>query len=100
MRHANATRARYPFRRDRLPSPAAYYAEQGLQLRGNGEWRSAFCPFHGDTRPSLRVRLESGGFRCMACGARGGDVLAFHMQRYGLSFKEAARALGAWEGRP
>ena len=34
----------------------------------------------------------------MTCGAKGGDVLAFHMQRHGLRFIEAARALGAWEG--
>jgi hypothetical protein len=33
----------------------------------------------------------------MACCAKGGDVLAFHMQRYGLSFIDAAKALGAWE---
>jgi hypothetical protein len=44
------------------------------------------------------VQLDTGGFRCMACGAHGGDVLAFHMQRYGLAFIEAAKALGAWEG--
>jgi hypothetical protein len=33
----------------------------------------------------------------MACSAHGGDVLAFHRQRYRLSFKAAAQALGAWE---
>jgi DNA primase len=69
-----------------------------LKLIRSGEWRSAVCQFHDDTRPSLRVRLDTGGFRCMACGAHGGDVLAFHMQRYGLTFIEAAKALGAWEG--
>jgi hypothetical protein len=85
------------FVRERLPSPAEYYREQGLKLTGGSEWKSALCPFHRDTQPSLRVRLENGSFRCMVCGAHGGDVLAFHMQRYGLRFIEAARALGAWE---
>jgi hypothetical protein len=33
----------------------------------------------------------------MVCGAYGGDLLAFHMRRYGLRFIDAARALGAWE---
>jgi hypothetical protein len=33
----------------------------------------------------------------MACGAAGGDVLAFHRRRHGMTFIEAARALGAWE---
>lgn len=100
MKRANATRAhhtrRFAFQRDRLPSPVTYYAEQGLPLSGRGAWRSALCPFHRDTRPSLRVRVETGAFRCMVCGAHGGDVLAFHMQRHGLRFIEAAKALDAW----
>ena len=85
------------FRRDRLPRPSDYFPEQGLKLTGGGEWKNAICVFHQDTRPSLRVRLDTGGFSCMSCGAKGGDVLAFHMKRHGLSFMEAAKALGAWD---
>lgn len=96
MRHVQLTR-QLPFRRDLLPTPVEYYRSQGLKLTGRGEWKNALCPFHNDTRPSLRIRLDSGGFRCMVCGAHGGDVLAFHMQRYGLSFRQAAQQLGAWE---
>ncbi len=101
MRYAHPTRGTRPsfaFKRNRLPIPAEYYTGQGLKLIGGGEWKNAVCPFHQDTRPSLRVRLDTGAFRCMVCGAHGGDVLAFHMQRYGLRFIEAAKALGAWEG--
>ena len=90
-------RLAFAFRRDRLPDPAEYYRQQGLKLLGGGKWKSAVCPFHNDTKPSLRVQLDAGGFCCMACGTHGGDVLAFHMQRHGLLFIEAARALGAWE---
>jgi DNA primase len=85
------------FNKSRLPNPSEYFAHQGLQLTGGGEWRNTQCCFHDDHNPSLRVRLESGGFCCMACGAHGGDVLSFHMQRHGLSFIEAAKELGAWE---
>ncbi len=84
------------FIRSNLQRPANYFKEQGLKLTGGGEWKDALCPFHDDHNPSLRVRLDSGGFKCMACGAHGGDVLSFHMRRYGLSFKQAARDLGAW----
>ena len=84
------------FRRDLLPDPAKYFAEQGFRLIGGGEWRSTKCPFHDDRDPSLRVRLESGSFCCMVCGEKGGDVLAFHQKRYGQGFKEAAMSLGAW----
>lgn len=101
MRRANPTRGHqrsaFAFKRNLLPSPAEYYREQGLKLIGGGEWKSAVCPFHNDTKPSLRVRIENGAFRCMVCGAHGGDVLAFHMQRYGLRFIDAVKRLGAWE---
>lgn len=90
-------RPAFPFRRDLLPNPVTYYREQGLKLGGGGAWKSALCPFHSDATPSLRVRIETGAFRCMVCGAHGGDVLAFHMRRHGLRFIDAARALGAWE---
>lgn len=84
------------FERKRLPDPLGYFQSAGLQLIGRGRWRSALCPFHDDHSPSLRVNAETGAFRCMACGAHGGDVLAFHRARYGLSFAQAARDLGAW----
>ena len=86
------------FDRNRLPNPAAYFQAQGIKLFGGGEWKNALCPFHPDTRPSLRVRLDSGSFRCMACGVHGGDVLAFHMLRNKLAFVDAAKELGAWGG--
>lgn len=97
MRNATPTRGCFGFRRDRLPNPSEYYQGQGLQLTGRGEWQNAVCPFHKDTHPSLRVRIDNGAFRCMVCGVHGGDVLAFHMQRHGLRFVEAAKALGTWK---
>ncbi|MGB9153131.1 MAG: CHC2 zinc finger domain-containing protein [Alphaproteobacteria bacterium] len=88
------------FRKDKLPNPPTYFASEGLRLVGAGEWRSGLCPFHSDKSPSLRVNIKSGGWRCMACGAHGGDVLAFHMMRHQLRFLEAAKALGALEVQP
>ena len=84
------------FHRELLPNPGQYFREQGLKLTGGGEWKSALCPFHSDTRPSLRLRLDSGGFICMVCGTKGGNVLDFHMKLYNLGFISAAKALGAW----
>src|SRR5690242_12491398 len=88
---ARSSRRSY-FRHDQLPSAKSYFEAQGLKVNGGGEWKSAICPFHKDTKPSLRLRLDTGSFRCMVCGTHGGDVLAFHMQRYGLGFVEAAKA--------
>jgi DNA primase len=84
------------FLRKNLPSSITYYENQGIKLKGGGAWRDAVCPFHSDTKPSLRVNIEKGGYRCMVCGAHGGDVLAFHMHKHGLNFVDACKELGAW----
>ena len=84
------------FVRELLPEPCGYFEREGVRLIGRGHWRSALCPFHNDSRPSLRVNVETGAYRCMACGAKGGDVLDYHRARHGLSFVQAAHDLGAW----
>jgi hypothetical protein len=88
------------FRHELLPVPIAYYQKEGLKLVGRGEWRSALCPFHKDRSPSLRIHIATGAFRCMACGEKGGDVLAFHRLLYSLGFVAAAKDLGAWAEVP
>ena len=89
------------FRRDRLPDAVGYFEGEGVSLTGPGRWKSGPCRFHGGS-DSLRVNVQSGAWRCMNCGAKGGDVLAYAMQLHGLDFVEAARALGAYadDGRP
>lgn len=84
------------FVRSLLPSSIIYYQSQDIILKGTGAWRDAICPFHPDTKPSLRINVERGAYRCMVCGAHGGDVLAFHMHKQGLNFVEACKQLGAW----
>ena len=83
------------FIRDRLPDAVEYFDSEGVLLRGPGRWKTGPCHFHGGS-DSLRVNVQSGGWCCMACGIKGGDVLAYAMQRHRLDFVEAARSLGAY----
>jgi DNA primase len=84
--------------REWLPEPITYYTTTaGLKLTGRRAWRQTLCVFHDEHNPSLSINVDTGGFCCHACGTKGGDVLDFHRSRYGLAFKEAAQALGAWE---
>ncbi|MCP4600904.1 MAG: hypothetical protein GY847_10310 [Proteobacteria bacterium] len=92
-----STRRRFGLNRSLLPSVESYFTSQNMELIGRGIWRSTLCPFHNDTRPSLRINIESGGYRCMSCGMHGRDVIDFHRARYGLQFKEACADLRAWE---
>ena len=91
-----------PIERDRMPDPRSYYEAEGLKLSKGHKWVTTACNFHQGS-DSMRINLQSGAFVCMAgCGARGGDVLAYHMAAHGMEFVEAAKALGCWieDGRP
>ena len=87
------------FERKKLPDPVSYYESQGLIFQGSGPapWRTTECRFHGGS-DSMRIKVGSGAFVCMACGARGGDVLAYEMAVHGIGFVQAAKQMGAWTG--
>ena len=89
------------FKKDQLPEPIGYFESQSLTLSKHGKWRTTACKFHGGS-DSMRVNVASGGYICMSCGVKGGDVLAYHMAAHKLDFIKAAKALGAWQedGKP
>lgn len=85
------------FIKDRLPDPISYYEGEGLKLQGKGKWRTGGCIFHGGS-DSMRINTGTGGWICMSCNAKGGDVLAYHMAAHQTDFIGAAINLGAWQG--
>ena len=89
------------FDRDKLPDPVSYFEGIGLALKGPGRWKTTRCNFHGGS-DSMRVNTATGGWICMACLAKGGDIVSFEMQLAGVEFVQAAKALGAWtdDGQP
>lgn len=92
------------FIRDRLPDAVDYYTgTASLKLIGpsRSKWKTTACEFHGGS-DSMRIHVERGAFICMSCGAKGGDVLAYHMAVHGFGFVDAAKALGAYQedGKP
>ena len=85
--------------RGSLPTPVRYLRERALLAgKRRGEWASIYCPAHksgAEAHPSLRVSLGDGHFRCMTCGAKGGDIIALHRLLTGCGFAQAVRELGA-----
>ena len=64
----------------------------GLKLDRHG---NALCPFHGDSNKSLKVYSDPGrGWHCFGCH-RGGTVIDFAMEWYGIDFKQAVVRLDA-----
>ncbi|EXJ14594.1 CHC2 zinc finger domain-containing protein [Imhoffiella purpurea] len=79
-----------------LPASAYYRRELPTMphTRHAGWVDGGLCPFHDDQhRGNFRVNLDTGAFCCFSCGAKGGDILAFHQRRHGLDFPETIRDL-------
>ncbi len=75
------------FYRAELPGMPQPRRETGWAIGG-------LCPFHRDhCAGSFRVNLDTGAFKCFACGANGQDVIAFLRLRDGLTFPEALNVL-------
>lgn len=84
------------FDRNLLPKPEIYYKEYFPNLKVKAGWISVRCPFHNERNPSLSINLVSGGFKCHACNARGGDILDFQRLYHHQTFHQAVTSLGAW----
>lgn len=90
------------FNREALPTPAVVLRKLSITLSSKvnpaGYW-TLRCPFHKggqEDHPSLNIHAANGHYKCHACGAKGGDTLAFYMAVTGKHFADAARDLGAW----
>jgi DNA primase len=68
-----------------------------IPLKKLGRAWKALCPFHDEKTPSFTVNHERQTFKCFGCG-KGGDVFVWLMEREGLAFPEAVRALAAERG--
>lgn len=86
--------------RGSLPTPLHYLTERGLHKgKQRGQWVTIRCPAHksgAEDHPSMRVSVFDGHFKCHACGAKGGDLVALHRLITGLGFRDAVRDM---EGR-
>lgn len=63
-----------------------------LTLKAKGREYVGLCPFHDDSRPSMRVSPAKQIFKCFACGA-GGDVFSFIEKYHNMEFRESLEYL-------
>ena len=66
-------------------------------LKKAGRNHLGLCPFHAEKTPSFTVSQEKQIFYCFGCHT-GGNVFSFLMQREGLSFPDAVRAVAGKYG--
>ncbi len=58
-----------------------------LDLKKNGAYYKALCPFHDDTKPTLTISQPKQIFKCFACGKSGNSI--DFLMNLGLNFKQA-----------
>jgi DNA primase len=69
-------------------------AHYDIAHTGRGAARSALCPFHKDTKPSLKIELERKIFHCFGCDAKG-NILDFVALIEDQPLPKAAQLLAA-----
>lgn len=63
-----------------------------ISLTKRGANLEAICPFHADTKPSLKVNDAKGLYKCFACSA-GGDAITFVKEYKKIEFIEALKEI-------
>lgn len=56
------------------------------------------CPFHEDQKPSFVIYKQTNSFYCFSSCGIGGDVIAFAMKLFNISFIDAVKKLGGYNG--
>ena len=80
-----------------LTSPSVVLDVLGIKYKLSIAGLGVHCPFHKggkEHNPSLLMNTKYGHYKCFACGAKGGDVIAFYRAVTGAGFVEALKALG------
>src|ERR1043165_7958259 len=70
-----------------------------MPLSKKGANLEGLCPFHPDSKPSLKVNDAKGMYKCFVCG-EGGDAITFVMKFKALEFVEALREISGILGLP
>jgi DNA primase len=68
-----------------------------VELKKAGARYKACCPLHNEKTPSMVVTPNKNSFHCYGCG-KGGDGIAFVMEKENLPFYEAVKAIAAQHG--
>lgn len=80
-------------------TPVSLVLSNYITLNKRGTNLEAICPFHSDTKPSLKVNDNKGMYKCFACGA-GGDSITFVMAYKRIEFLDALREISGILGIP
>lgn len=86
--------------KDRIKeTPVSVVISHYMSLNKKGSNLEGLCPFHPDTKPSMKVNDAKGMYKCFVCGA-GGDAITFVKDFKRLEFVDTLREIAGLLGLP
>ncbi len=86
--------------KDRIrETPISTVISHYMSLNKKGANLEGLCPFHPDSKPSLKVNDAKGMFKCFVCGA-GGDAITFVKDFTKVEFVDALKDIAGKIGIP
>lgn len=86
--------------KDRIrETPISTILSHYIPLNKKGANLEGLCPFHPDSKPSLKVNDAKGMFKCFVCGA-GGDAITFVKDFTKVEFVDALKDIAGRIGLP
>jgi DNA primase len=75
-------------------TPISHIVSFYHSISRKGQNFEAICPFHSDTKPSLKINDDKKIYKCFACGA-GGDAIRFVMDYQSIEFIDAVKEISS-----
>lgn len=69
-----------------------FYSQYLPELKVKGEDLHGLCPFHNEKNPSFGIKIKTGQYKCLSCGATG-NAWTFLQEYKGMSKEDATQTI-------
>lgn len=82
---------------DRLVDWKQFYSQYLPGLKVKGDELHGLCPFHNEKNPSFGIKIKTGQYKCLSCGANG-NAWTFLQEFKGMTKEQATKVIMEFAG--
>nr|WP_092074970.1 DUF927 domain-containing protein [Dendrosporobacter quercicolus]NSL49598.1 DUF927 domain-containing protein [Dendrosporobacter quercicolus DSM 1736]SDN24309.1 Uncharcterized protein, DUF927 family [Dendrosporobacter quercicolus] len=82
---------------DKLVDWKQFYSQYLPGLKPKGDELHGLCPFHNEKNPSFGIKIKTGQYKCLSCGASG-NAWTFLQEYKSMSKEEATKTIMDFAG--
>ena len=82
---------------DALVDWKQFYSQYLPGLKVKGDELHGLCPFHNEKNPSFGIKIKTGQYKCLSCGAIG-NAWTFLQEMKGMTKDQATKAIMDFAG--